>query len=61
MPANTLSLNFTGANFKGSFPANTLKLNFCAGLAVTKKESALNFWGSSVKDIPKSIIRYQLI
>ena len=61
MPANTLSLNFTGANFNGSFPANTLKLNFCAGLVVTKKESALNFWGSSVKDANPDTIFVQII
>ena len=61
MPANTLSLNFTGANFKGSFPANTLKLHFICGCVVTKKESSLNFWGSSTKEMDKSLIKYQVM
>lgn len=61
MPANTLSLNFTGANFKGSFPANTLKLHFICGCVVTKKESSLNFWGSSAKEMDKSVIKYQVM
>ena len=61
MPANTLSLNFTGANFKGSFPANQLKLNFVGSYIVTKKESSLNFWGSSAKDADRSKLNYQII
>lgn len=61
MPSNTLSLSFTGANFKGSFPTNQLKLSFICGCVVTKKESALNFWGSSAKDMDKSVIKYQVL
>ena len=61
MPANTLSLNFTGANFKGSFPTNTLKLHFICACVVTKKESSLNFWGSSTKEMDKSVIKYQVM
>ena len=61
MPTNTLSLNFTGANFKGSYPANTMKLNFTGSLVNTKKESALNFWGGKAGDVAKSEIKYQIL
>ena len=61
MPANTLNLSFTGATFKGAYPANSLKLNFTGSLVVTKKESALNFWGGKAGDVAKSEIRYQII
>ena len=54
-------LNFTGATFKGSYPANNLSLKFICGCVVTKKESSLNFWGSSAKEMDKSVIKYQVL
>ena len=61
MPANTLSLSFTGATFKGQYPSNNLSLKFICGCVVTKKESALNFWGGKAGDVAKSEIKYQII
>jgi len=53
-------LNFTGGTFYGQYK-NSLKLNFCGSYVPTKKESSLNFWGGSVREILPSKINIQVI
>ena len=36
-------------------------LSFICSYVVTKKESSLNFWGGSAKEMDKSVIKYQVL